>query len=602
MERYLWMIWHFVSHRWTRYVAAWLAILGCTGFFHHEAYHGFDDRKVDVNDRRVDGNDGHTAIDFAGQWMMGRMLARGYGKKLYSRDHLYSVALEAFPRERESTTTYPHDADNIVIYCFVSSDKPKSDGAKESNRANTTRGTMMLPLTAADPLQAATLWVACETEYWTPDRIEEVHNKRLAGPLYPPTQAFLFAPFALSDNPQKAYRIMQWMVLGMAYLCGLGVSFLTRRKIWWPVATAMIVYFPGFAGSLYLGQNGALSLAILIWGWVLVSRNREGWAGIVWGLLAFKPVWAAAFLLVPILTHRWRMALAMACVGGLFALSTLPFVGLDTWIDWLQIGKAASETYDVDTSWIFLSRDLLSIPRRFLINFDESAFDRDRWYIQLASWTLLVLILETMVRLTQMLKIDWRATTGPAAAFLLLGAWMCCFHFMYYDALLAALGFIVLLAAPGRFIRPLFVLFRAPTLEPNRSRAWTEYLRPRLARTHPDLVSPMPMENSPTGSIWVANSLMLYALMTLIAIQTALPYFAVTATLQAARIPQVKVTTPGENGPIDVLGADRQPLMRNRQLIINTDQAGPPWETYCLMGLWAWAGICAIGRVEKPER
>ena len=46
---------------------------------------------------------------------------------------------------------------------------------------------------------------------------------------------------------------------------------------------------------------------------------------------------------------------------------------------------------------------------------------------------------------------------GPAAAFLLLGAWLSCWHFMYYDVLLAALPVCLLFTDPRRYLdfRPL---------------------------------------------------------------------------------------------------------------------------------------------------
>lgn len=597
MERLFWLVWHFVSHRWTRYAAAWLAVLGATAGLHHEAWHGYDDRNPDLDLRRRDGNDGHRAIDFSGQWLMGRMLVRGYGRKLYSRAHLHEVAVGAYPRSAESPTATTHDADEIVVNWFVSLDKAGTPQADRADRARNTRGSFMLPLAAADPFQATGLVAACGAEVWTSDRLREVDEKRIAGPLYPPTQAFLFAPLALGDHPQQAYRVTQCLMLGMAYVCGLGVSVLTRRKIWWPVATALVVYYPGFAGAHYLGQNGPLSLAILIWGWVLVARNREGWAGVLWGLLVYKPVWGLAFFLVPVLTRRWRMAFAMAATAVLIALATLPFVGLEPWLDWLKVGKVASETYDVDPSWIPLSRDLLGIPRRFLVNFEDPYFQRDRWYIQVAGWGLLVLVLEATVRLTQLLKIDWRATSQPAAAFVLLGAWLCCFHFMYYDVLLSALGFVTLLADPGKFARPVFARFGAPA-----GGAWAWYLRPRLARAHPGLAAPAALEAPMAGSLWVVNSLILYALAALIVIHTGFSYLGISASFQAARFPPRTATVTSQGGPVNLIGKDGLPVERTPKLEVTTNQAGPAWDTLVLLGMWAWAGAYALTRFALGQK
>src|SRR4051794_17973576 len=108
MMRSLWLVWHFLTHRWTRYTAAWVMALLIAGWQQYLAQRAFKDRndrtterekmRPDVDDNyaaehrtfgwswfaqekmRTDGNDGHTSIDFAGQWLMGRMLTKGYGR------------------------------------------------------------------------------------------------------------------------------------------------------------------------------------------------------------------------------------------------------------------------------------------------------------------------------------------------------------------------------------------------------------------------------------------------------------------------------------------------------------------------------------------
>src|SRR5205823_6328402 len=92
--------------------------------------------------------------------------------------------------------------------------------------------------------------------------------------------------------------------------------------------------------------------------------------GVVWGLFAFKPVWGLAFFLVPLLSGRWRMCLAMVGTGAALGLLTLPVVGVQTWFDWLQVGREAAGVYNVNENWIHLSRDLQGIPRRLLLDFN----------------------------------------------------------------------------------------------------------------------------------------------------------------------------------------------------------------------------------------
>jgi hypothetical protein len=238
----------------------------------------------------------------------------------------------------------------------------------------------------------------------------------------------------------------------------LGIQRISRGHIWVPVAAALIIGYPGFSGAQCLGQNSPITLTILVWGWALVAAQRPAWGGAVWGLLAFKPVWALSFFLVPVLTRRWRMGLTMAAVG-LFQIGlTLPWVGIETWRDWLRVGNKGASVYNVDENWIFLSRDLLGIPRRLMIDFDPGAYaERNRLEVALVGWALLAAVLEITCRLAAVRRGEVRAVTGPAAAFLLLGAWLSCYHFMYYDVLLTALPVFLLFTEPRQYFQPRFL-------------------------------------------------------------------------------------------------------------------------------------------------
>jgi hypothetical protein len=70
-------------------------------------------------------------------------------------------------------------------------------------------------------------------------------------------------------------------------------------------------------------------------------------------------------------------------------------------------------------------------------------------------WGLLLGALELTLRLAALRKVQARVATGIPAGFLLLGAWLCCYHFMYYDILLAALPVFVLFTEPERYLRPI---------------------------------------------------------------------------------------------------------------------------------------------------
>src|SRR5581483_12367352 len=92
---------------------------------------------------------------------------------------------------------------------------------------------------------------------------------------------------------------------------GWVVERIARGRVWWPVASFLLLLMPGYAGSLNLGQNATVTLFLLTCGWWLMARGNPALGGIVWGFLAFKPVFAVAFLPVLLLSGRWRMAVAM---------------------------------------------------------------------------------------------------------------------------------------------------------------------------------------------------------------------------------------------------------------------------------------------------
>jgi hypothetical protein len=103
---------------------------------------------------------------------------------------------------------------------------------------------------------------------------------------------------------------------------------------------------------------------------------------------------------------------------------------------------------------IDFSRDLLGLPRRWLADpRPRGPLGQGFGLASALGWGLLGLVVGLTARLAVVRKEQARAVTGPAAGFLLLGAWLSCFHFMYYDVLLAALPVFALLAEPGRYLK-----------------------------------------------------------------------------------------------------------------------------------------------------
>jgi hypothetical protein len=376
----------------------------------------------------------------------------------------------------------------------------------------------------------------------------------------------LFSPLGLLP-PGRAYRVWQITGLLLGFLTGWGIRQLSDGRIWWPVATVLVILFPGFGSSLSLGQNSALSLAVLVWGWFLIARGRPAWGGIVWGLLAYKPVWAAAFFLLPLWTRRWRVCSSMLATGAALAAATLPVVGWQSWLDWLQVGREAARLFNTDQNWIFLSRDVLTIPRRWLIDFSVPAPERpDRLIVRLLGTGSVVAILEITTRLAALRPRQAQVLAGPPIACLFLAAWLCCFHFMYYDVLHAALPFFHHLTEPRTNQRPRFLVVAAEAAEQVGGEAGRYY--------QPGFTSPYPSSDvlvrTRPGQLWVLNSMVLSLLVLLLAVEHLFPRLGIAVSIKAAGLPSWPIVQP---------------------IQFSTDLVGPPWDTFCLWFLWLWCGL-----------
>ena len=441
-------------------VLTWLvALFGLGERFRHGRAMFANEEKYTVEQRRPTDGRGHLQIDFAGQWLMGRLIATGNGRSLYDRNVQWQIVRAGFPRENEPSylrdgvfpySRFPgvgpddqtdHDAESVMSWTMGKDDPawPQIGSA------------VSLLFLSQHPLVVATILPATY-EVLTPELIGNVNRPTIGGPLYPPILGVLYSPLGLFEKPQDAYFVAQIIMVLAIAVAGKGVSDLSRGAIWWPVAIIVLLLFPGCRSSIDLCQNATLTTCIVIWGWALAARGRDVSGGAVLGLLAFKPIWAIAFLLAPILMRKWRMSGSMAAVGLLQIVLTLPFVGVHSWQNWIAVGNEASECYRVNQNWIELSRDLGGMVRRPLLDFKKPEAER----ANPTADRLAAIALVSVIGMTAVVTVTCggRSPTGLGAGFLMLGCYLGCYRFMYYDALLATVGFAVLFADSSWARRP----------------------------------------------------------------------------------------------------------------------------------------------------
>lgn len=337
---------------------------------------------------------------------------------------------------------------------------------------------------------------------------KQIREDGIEGPLYPPTAAILFSVFA-AFPPITAHALADYTYLLMTCLCGWMISRITHGNLQAGEATLIILLFPNNFMGLMLGQNQILTLTIITAGWFCYSRGWRFVGGLIWGLLAYKPVFAVALLLVPLALPSLRLLVGMGAGGLAFVVLTLPFThGLAPWQRWFEVGQNAEQIYRIDRNWVWMSRDLVGLPRRktwdvesfipqlrhnigvwrpgarwgyttekgdyvfspalwlfWTDEFDEATHqqvyvekddqgkDRSPWWATTIGWTLLGIVAMLTVLLGWLTAQRGRISSdslvessASRSAFLLTGALLCVYHFMHYDVVTFSLPALLALA------------------------------------------------------------------------------------------------------------------------------------------------------------
>ena len=164
--------------------------------------------------------------------------------------------------------------------------------------------------------------------------------------------------------------------------------------------------------------------------------------------------------------------------------------------------------------------------------------------------------------------------TGLSAGFLFLGAYLTCFHFMYYDVLLAVAAIAVLFADPKRFVRaePFAVAPAAAGPAPPADRA-----------------VPLPTLPKPLGArmLGYVNSFPLTVVLGLFLMENSVSGMDLQATVAFGYY-----ATPATDGSTNA----RVPRVRA------DTGARYPTDTFLLLALWGWCGWRLVRGDERADR
>ena len=154
---------------------------------------------------------------------------------------------------------------------------------------------------------------------------------------YPPTYLLICWPLAAA--PYLTALAIWLAVTGFAYQAVI------RRIGEGAVGLVPVLAFPAVFVAVGHGQNALLTTAIL--GAAALSLDRRPIAaGVLLGLLAFKPHLAVVAPLALIAAGRWRALAAAAVTACALALVSLGAFGLDAWKAFIAAAPAAKAVLD----------------------------------------------------------------------------------------------------------------------------------------------------------------------------------------------------------------------------------------------------------------
>ncbi|MGN6286911.1 MAG: glycosyltransferase family 87 protein [Afipia sp.] len=139
---------------------------------------------------------------------------------------------------------------------------------------------------------------------------------------YPPF--FFVVAFAVTALPY-AWGLLAWMVAGLAAYLATIRAILPRDGIW-----LIALAFPAVFVNIGHGQNGFLTTALL--GCALQVMDRRPWlAGVLIGLLAYKPQFGVLIPLALLASGRWPTIIAAAATVIVLAIVTTLCLGTGIW-------------------------------------------------------------------------------------------------------------------------------------------------------------------------------------------------------------------------------------------------------------------------------
>jgi alpha-1,2-mannosyltransferase len=163
--------------------------------------------------------------------------------------------------------------------------------------------------------------------------------------VYPPHFLTLFLAFGALPPFLSYVSFLVLTFLGLVFALRLD----HRQACLFAVSIALS---PAAAFAVAVGQNSFLMAALLIGGFVCMGV-RPILAGVLFGLLSFKPQFCLMVPVALVAASQWRVLGAAAVTGAVLCLISLAMFGSGIWIGWLSMMTGRTDFFD---QWAVVGR------------------------------------------------------------------------------------------------------------------------------------------------------------------------------------------------------------------------------------------------------
>lgn len=195
-------------------------------------------------------------------------------------------------------------------------------------------------------------------QFWSSARLAAAGNPAAAYVLGAPDH---IAEQAISYPP--VLMLLCWPLAGLSYVQAmllwgsLGLALFTcllSRLVGWEMAVFAAIATPAALFNIFLQQNGYFTAALLAGG-LLFVESRPALAGVMLGMLCYKPQFGVLLLPALVAGGYWRVLAVAAVTALLLAAASAILFGLDTWTSFfgrMFVQREFMETRAIAWPWM----------------------------------------------------------------------------------------------------------------------------------------------------------------------------------------------------------------------------------------------------------